>query len=307
MTHSIPSVPPLEALQAVIVAARDGSFSIAADTLGVTHGAISRRVATVETWLGSAVFERHGRGVRLTPAGQRFVRQIVQALEAIEQSSERWRPRYGHATVRLSVVPSFAKLWLLPRLALLLEQLPDVRVELIAEHRAVDLEAGEADVAVRYGRGGWPAVEARHLFGETLVPAASPTIAAEVGKKPSAERLARCPLIHDSDTSQWRTWFADAGIKYRPRVEDRRFEDYDLVLAAAAGSLGLTLLRLPTAQQWLEDGRLVIISPRSLPNPLAHHVVYRRGERRESVLHIAERLCQFGSRHTAATGHSRRR
>lgn len=303
MTHSVPSLPPLEALQAVVVAASDGSFSIAADTLGVTHGAISRRVATVEAWLGTAVFERHGRGVRLTPAGQRFVRQIEQALNAIEQTSERWRPRHGRATVRLSVVPSFAKLWLLPRLAALLEQLPDVRVELVAEHRAVDLEAGEADLAVRYGRGGWPGVDVRHLFGETLLPAASPIVAEKLGENPDPEVLARCPLIHDSDTSQWRAWFADVGMRYRPRIEDRRFEDYDLVLAAAEGSLGLTLLRLPLAQQWLDDGRLVIISPQSRPNPLAHHVVYRLGERREAVLHLAEALCRLGSDHAVAVGH----
>jgi LysR family transcriptional regulator, glycine cleavage system transcriptional activator len=305
MTHSVPSLPPLEGLQAVLVAAREGSFSIAADTLGVTHGAISRRIATVEAWLGTAVFERHGRGVRLTPAGQRFARQIEQALDIIERTSERWRPPHGRATVRLSVVPSFAKLWMLSRLAALLEHLPDVRVELVAEHRVVDLEAGEADVAVRYGRGGWPGVDVRPLFGETLLPAASPTIAKLLGEQPSPEALARYPLLHDSDTSQWRAWFADAGINYSPRIDDRRFEDYDLVLAAAEGSLGLTLLRLPLAQDWLDNGRLMAISARSRPNPLSHHVVYRQGERRQGVLRIVDALCQSGSGPTTVTGQAR--
>ncbi len=291
--HSTPDLPPLEGLQAVIVAARGGSFTDAANTLGLTHGAISRRVAAVEAWLGAAVFERHGRGVRLTPAGQRFARQVEQALETIEQTSERWRPAHGRVTVRLSVVPSFAKLWLLPRFNALLEELPDIRAELVVDHRTVDLDSGEADVVVRYGRGEWPGLNARRLFGETLVPVASPVMIERLGREPAIEALARCPLIHDSDTSQWRGWFGDVGVRYRPRVDDRRFEDYDLVLAAAEGSLGLALLRLPLANDWLEDGRLVAVNSRSRPNPLSHHVAYRRDERREGVLKFVDALCRI--------------
>ena len=292
VTHSALSLPPLEGLQAVIVAARDGSFTDAANTLGLTHGAISRRVAAVEAWLGAAVFERHGRGVRLTPAGQRFTRQVEQALESIEQTSERWRPSHGRATVRLSVVPAFARLWLLPRLSALLNELPDVRVELVVEHRTVDLDNGEADVVVRYGRGGWPGLNVRHLFGERLVPVASSAIAERLGPEPGVDALARCPLLHDSDTSQWRSWLGDVGVRYRPRVDDRRFEDYDLVLAAAQGSLGLALLRLPLAQDWLGDGRLVTIDSRARPNPSGHYVAYRRDERREGVLTFVDALCR---------------
>jgi DNA-binding transcriptional LysR family regulator len=293
MSHSFGSLPPLEGLHAVLVAAQGGSFTVAAETLGLTHGAISRRVAAVETWLGTSVFERHGRGVRLTPAGQRFTRQIEQALESIEQTSERWRPRHGRTTVRLSVVPSFARLWLLPRMSALLEALPRIRVDLAVDHRAVDLNAAEADVVVRYGRGNWPGLTVRQLFGETLVPVASRELAGRLGADPSAEDLARFPLLHDSDTSQWRAWFAAAGLRYRPRADDRRFEDYDLVLAAAEGSLGLALLRQPLAQGWLDDGRLVPVSSRLHPNPLGHYVVHRREERRESVLAVVDALCRL--------------
>lgn len=272
---------------------RDLHRSVARGWHGLTHGAISRRVAAVEAWLGATIFERHGRGVRVTPAGQRFVREIERALEAIEQTAERWRPAHGRATVRLSVVPSFAKLWLLPRLNALLEGLSDVRIELVVEHRAVDLDTGEADVVVRYGRGNWPGLTVRPLFGETLVPVCSPALIERLGKEPSAESLARCPLIHDSDTSQWRAWFAHAGIRYRPRVDDRRFEDYDLVLAAAEGSLGLALLRLPLAQAWLDSARLVQVSRWSRPNPLSHHVACRGHEHRDGVLKFVDALCRM--------------
>jgi LysR family glycine cleavage system transcriptional activator len=293
--HSLGALPPLEGLHAVIAAARGGSFTVAADTLGITHGAVSRRVAAVEAWLGTSIFERHGRGVRLTPAGQRFTRQVERALESIAQTSERWRPRHGRTTVRLSVVPSFARLWLLPRLAALEQALPQVRIDLGIEHRAVDLDAAEADVAIRYGRGHWPGLSVRALFDETLVPVASPDLAARLGNDPTAEDLARFPLLHDSETSQWRAWFAAAGLRYRPRADDRRFEDYDLVLAAAESSLGLALLRRPLARRWLDDGRLVPVNSRALANPLGHYVACRRDEQRESVLALVDALCRAAS------------
>ena len=290
MDHNLPDLPPLDGLVAVLAAAESGSLTHAAETLGVTHGAISRRVAVVEAWLGTSIFERHGRGVRLTPAGQRFKREVQLALETLEQTSERWRPRHGRATVRLSVVPSFAKLWLLPRLSLLIDRLPDVRLELLVDHRTVDLDAGEADVVVRYGRGNWPGLHLDHLFSETLLPVGSPSLVERLGELGSPEALARCPLIHDSDTSQWRSWFTDGGVRYRPQLGDRKFEDYDLVLAAAEGGLGLALLRLPLAQAWLDSGRLVAVSSLSRPNLWSHLVAYRRDEQRGGVLKVADEL-----------------
>jgi DNA-binding transcriptional LysR family regulator len=295
MQHSFTDLPSLEGLTAVLMAAETGSLTFAAEQLGVTHGAISRRVSAVEAWLGTPVFERHGRGVRLTPAGHRFTRQVRQVLEALGQTSERWRPQHRKTTVRLSVVPSFAKLWLLPRLASVLEKLPHVRVDLAVEHRTADLDSGEADVVVRYGRGNWPGVQTRHLFSETLVPVASPDVAAQMGTSPSSEDLARLPLIHDSDTSHWRAWFRDVGIRYAPGLYDRRFEDYDLVLAAAEGSLGLALLRLPIARGWLDDGRLVTVSELATTNPFGHFVAHRRGENRAGVLKLVDELCDLAT------------
>ncbi|WP_129794061.1 LysR substrate-binding domain-containing protein [Sphingosinicella sp. CPCC 101087] len=289
--HSSNSLPPLEGLNALLAAADAGSFTAAAEALGITHGSVSRRVAALESWLGTSLFERHGRGVRLTPAGQRFAAEARRALGALARSAEHWRPWRGRQTVSLSVVPAFARLWLLPRLAGL--ERDDLHVNLLLEHRATHLDAREADIAIRYGRGAWDGVDARLLFRETLVPAAAPEIAARLGRTPdtrTAADLLHFPLLHDSDVSQWRAWLDRAGIAYRPRWNDRRFEDYDTVLAAAASGLGIALLRLPFAASWLADGRLVPVAARAEPNPAAHHVCLRVGESRSAVLELAERL-----------------
>ncbi len=272
----------------MLAAADAGSFTAAAEALHITHGSVSRRIAALEAWLGTSLFERHGRGVRLTPAGQRFAAEARRSLDALSRSAEHWRPWRGRQTVRLTTVPSFARLWLLPRLVEI--ERDDIHVELLMEHKATDLDAREADVAIRYGRGPWDGLDARLLFQERLVPAAAPPIAARLGPMTSEAALHAEPLLHDSDTSQWRSWLAGAGLRYRPRWQDRRFEDYDSVLAAAAAGLGICLLRQPLAGSWIDSGRLATIGARAEPNPAAHHICLRRGEERGAVIELADRL-----------------
>jgi LysR family transcriptional regulator, glycine cleavage system transcriptional activator len=288
--HSSKSLPPLDGLNAVIAARDTGSFTAAAERLGLTHGAVSRRVYAVEHWLGTAVFERHGRGVRVTPAGQRFIAQVEQALSAISESADRWRPRRELPVIRLGVVPSFARLWLLPQMRALQDFPAQRRVELMIEHRLADIAGGEVDLAVRYGKGQWRDASSQLLFRERLVPVASPELAAELGSHPNAGRLVDAPLLHDSDTSQWRAWLKAQGASYRSKAADRRFEDYDLVLAAAKSGLGVALLRSPLADEAMTGGQLVSISRASLANPYSHHLVMRPGENRSMVLEAAARL-----------------
>ena len=287
--HSSYELPPLEGITALLAAADEGSFSGAAAKLNLTHGSISRRIATLEHWLGIALFERHGRGVRLTPAGLRYAREARQTLIALSHSAEQWRPRKGRQTVRLSVVPSFARLWLLQHLPKV--EGNDVHLDLTLEHRSLDLEARETDVAIRYGRGTWPGLTATQIMSETLVPAASPPIRARLGASPIASDLLHLPLLHDSDTSQWRAFLRPHDIAYRPRWQDRRFEDYDSVLAAAEAGIGVALLRRPLADDWLTSGRLVVVVDDAVANPTGHFVCLRAGETRQAVLAVRDRLC----------------
>lgn len=286
--HSFEILPPLDGLNALIAAAETGSFTAAAEMLNITHGSVSRRIATLETWLGTALFERHGRGVRLTPAGQRFAADARHALGTLSRSADQWRPRRGRPTVRLAVVPSFARLWLLPRLARI--ERGDIHVEVMAAHRPTDLDAQEADVAVRYGHGTWDGLEARKLFAETLRPVAAPALAGDLGSDAPPEALLRLPLLHDSDVSHWRRWLESGGVRYRPRWQDRRFEDYDSVLIAAEAGLGVALLREPLAARAIFDGRLACVATRAEPNPAAHFVSLRTGEQRAAVIELASRL-----------------
>ncbi|MFC5488907.1 LysR substrate-binding domain-containing protein [Dokdonella soli] len=287
--HSTIGLPPLDALAAMISAARLGSFSAAAVELGITHGSVSRRVHAVESWLGASIFERHGRGVRLTPTGEHFARQVELALSRITELAVDLRAARQTASLRLSVLPSFARLWLMPRLAELQGEPMDLAIRVLPEHRIASFDAGEADLAIRYGRGSWPGVDALPLLDERLFAVATPKIAQALHGRDATAVLDQT-LLHDTDTRQWRLWCQHAGIAYRPRGGERRFEDYDLVLAAADSGIGVALARWPLAAPALESGHLVRIAGPEFANPDKHYIVTRSGETRSTVRRLAERL-----------------
>lgn len=289
MNHSF-DLPPLEALRAVLAAGASGSFSAAAAALDVTHGAISRRVAAVETWAGVTMFVRHGRGVRVTLEGQRLLARIEQALAFLDDGARFAQAQDELDRVRVSVVPSFARLWLIPRLRLLEGDPPDLRIELDVEQRLTTLS--DSRIAIRHGRGGWPGVSAVPLFEETLVPVASAEIADRLGPDAAAGVLLRERLLVDLPDANWRAWFAAADIDYERRPDDRTFADYDMMLLAAAEGLGVALAREPFGQELCDLRGLVPVSGRRIPSPARFFVVSRLGARRAATDRLIERILE---------------
>lgn len=294
-----PEVLPLDTLRAFEAAARTGSFSAAAEGLNVTHGAVSRQIAKLERWLGQKLFLRQARGVDLTPEGLRLYQRTTEALALIADSSDRWIEAKGSAVVRLASLPSVSGLWLMPRLRALEAGEPNLRVELIIDHRESNLADDGIDLALRCGRGGIPKRFSVQLFEERCYPIATPELAAKIGKgKP--ERLLAHSLIHDSDASGWRAWFGAQGLDYRPRREDRRFEDYNLVVDAAVHGLGIALARPPLVQDVLAQGRVVAVDDRTVLNPVAYWLDRPEGTLRPAAAEFARRIMQAAGLDEAA-------
>jgi LysR family glycine cleavage system transcriptional activator len=280
--------PPFSGLEAFRAVASHGSLTAAAEALGLTAGALSRRVAALESWLGTSLFERHGRGMRPTPDGQRFLARVEDAFGLIEAAADPWRGRRGSDVVRVSVLPSFARMWLLDRLAAL--ETGGAKGPRF-EHRNADVEGGEVDLAIRYGRGTWRGVDVRPLMTERLFPVAHRDVAKRLGSRPSPADLLAEPLIYDSDAVGWRAWLRQAGVeRFRPRPHDRRFEDYGLVLKAAQAGLGIALARTPLAEGELRAAGLVRIGTEEVPNPLNFYLLTRQREARSATLMLVERM-----------------
>ena len=289
MDHSSDQMLPLETLRAFDAAARTGSFSAAAEKLNLTHGAVSRQIAKLESWLGLKVFERNARGVSLTIEGNRLHLRTTEAFALISVNSDRWVEPRGTAVVRLASIPSVSGLWLMPRMAALENNPTRLRIVLDVDNRQADLADEGIDLSVRCGRGRIPGRVSVRLFEEHIFPIASPGLAKEIGKGDPA-RLLKYPLINDSDASGWRAWFAARDMDYRPRPHDRRFEDYNLVLDAAAHGLGIALARPPLTQDQLDAGRVVAVDNRVVLNPVSYWLDRPTGRPRAAAADLARRI-----------------
>ncbi|TMJ37574.1 MAG: LysR family transcriptional regulator [Alphaproteobacteria bacterium] len=289
MDHSSQPLPPLDTLRAFDTAARTGSFSATADALNLTHGAVSRQIAKLERWFGHRLFDRQARGVALTPEGQRLYLRTSEALSIIADGSDRWVDARGSAVVRLTSIPSISGLWLMQRLVSFEGTDRPLRIELTVEHRHVDLETEGGDLAIRCGRGRLPNRISVQLFEEFCHPIASPTLAQRIGSG-APERLLAFPLIHDSDASAWRAWFATQNIDYRPRRQDRRFEDYNLVLDAAAHGLGIALDRPPMTEGSYHQHRIVRVDEHQVKNPVSYWLDRPLRRPRPAAIVLARRI-----------------
>lgn len=294
MDHSSDQMLPLETLRAFDAAARTGSFSAAAEKLNLTHGAISRQIAKLESWLGLKVFERNARGVSLTIEGNRLHLRTTEAFALISVNSDRWVEPRGTAVVRLASIPSVSGLWLMPRMAALENSPTRLRIVLDVDNRQADLADEGIDLSVRCGRGRIPGRVSVRLFEEHIFPIASPGLAKEIGKGDPA-RLLKYPLINDSDASGWRAWFAARDMDYRPRPHDRRFEDYNLVLDAAAHGLGIALARPPLTQDQLDAGRVAAVDNRVVLNPVSYWLDRPVGRPRAAAADLARRIAAQAS------------
>jgi len=297
MMHSTPPLPPFEGFQALLTVARCGSFSGAASEMGLTHGSVSRRIQHVEQWLGTQLFERHGRGVPLTPAGLPMVRPVEESFSQLARAAEPWRSPRGPDTVRISVLPSFAKLWLLPHMSKLQGAPVDLRLEILIQYELADFTNDRIDLAIRHGNGPWGSLHSQLLFSETLVVAAAPSIGDQLGADAPIDALLRFPLIHNSDSSDWRAWLGGRGVPFTARTIDYRFEDYDIALAAAEAGLGVVLLRRPFADAYLATGKLVTVSEACVANPKAHYIVTPDTSPSASTTRLIERLCLAAAPH----------
>ncbi|MER8962293.1 LysR family transcriptional regulator [Mesorhizobium sp. M0701] len=289
MDHSLDPMLPLETLRAFDAAARTGSFSAAAEKLNITHGAVSRQIAKLEGWLGLKVFDRGARGVSLTVEGNRLHLRTTEAFALIASNSDRWVEPRGTAVVRLTSIPSVSGLWLMPRMAALENHPSKLRIVLDVDIRQGDLADEGIDLSIRCGRGRIPGRISVQLFEEYVFPVASPELAKEIGRGDPA-RLLKFPVINDSDASAWRAWFAAQEMDYRPRPHDRRFEDYNLVLDAAAHGLGIALARPPLTVDQLKSGRIVAVDERSALSPISYWLDRPLERPRAAAAELARRI-----------------
>lgn len=269
---------PLNTLVAFRAVAELENLRAAADRLFLTHSAISQQIRSLESQLGFELFDRRGRRVVLNPAGQALLRAVQSALSQIDDGVQAAAAAAAGEAQRLRVtmLPSFANRWLLPRIARWRDAHPGLPLEIDASIRAVDLQREGFHAALRQGKGPWPGLESERLFDmPPKVVVGSPAAARRLlGAHPEA--IAREPLLGDDEL--WNAWLAEAGVRTKVNMV-AVFNDAGLMLQAVEQNIGLALTLEILAADALLDGRLVQLSPIAIVHPESqpYHFVYPPG------------------------------
>jgi len=265
-------LPPMQALRAFDATARAQSLTKAAAALNLTHGAISHQIKSLERNLGVRLIERAGRGIRLTDDGERFATRVRAAFAELAAAVNEIATRANPRQLRVSVVPSFAARWLLPRIGRFLAAHPDVDLDIRASLATVDFRRDDDDVAIRWGFGHWPDVHAEHLLDDQYFPVCSPRVAN--GRLPARPAdLAKYPLLR-SDDEPWKPWFEAAGLDWPEPTRGPIFNDASHMLQATAEGQGIALARQSLLGNDVRNGVLVRLFDVAVPSPRKFYLVY---------------------------------
>ncbi|MFL6592785.1 MAG: LysR substrate-binding domain-containing protein [Luteimonas sp.] len=265
------SRPPLHALQGFVAAARSGNLSRAAESLHLTVSALSHQIRGLEERLGQRLFARGARGVALTADGQQLFDRVAAHFDALEQALQPFRARRDDV-LTISLMPSFAASWLVPRLPRFLSAHPQLEINLQSTTALVDFERDATiDAGLRFGRGQYTGLESVHLLDDWVTPTVSPALVQRLGM-PTLDTLDRFPLL-GAPGGRWSEWFAQFGGTLPPRFV-ATFDDSDTLHRAAGEGLGVALGRLTLARPMVEAGRLLLPFPQRLKAEFAHYLVY---------------------------------
>jgi LysR family glycine cleavage system transcriptional activator len=288
----------LHALQGFVCAARSGNLSRAAESLHLTVSALSHQIRGLEERLGQRLFVRSARGVELTADGRSLFDRLAPHLDAIEQALQPYRARRDDV-LTITLMPSFASSWLVPRLPRFLAAHPQIEINLQSTVNKVDFEREtDIDAGLRYGPGEWPGLHAVHLFDDGVAPTISPELLERLGR-PTLESLGEFPLL-GAPGGRWSDWFVQFGGT-APKRFVATFDDSETLHRAAVEGLGIALGRLTLTRPMVEAGRLVTLFEERLKAEFAHYLVFpERSVRHRGLQAFREWLLQEAQDYVAS-------
>lgn len=252
------SIPPgIRLLQAFEAVGRLGSFTKAASELRVTQSAVSHAVKELEFRLDKQLIVRGSQAMSMTHAGQSYYRTVVEALSILdlgERAIESHRQKKNVLSV--SVSPTFAAKWLVPRLGDFSARYPDTDVRISADPRHINFLIDDIDIAVRHGDGNWPELQCTRLCKEYLFPVCTPDLAERI-QKSGPRALINETLIHTPNDRRWALWLEKVGIDPSEMSGRKLFlNEMSLAIDAACTGQGVALVRSALGASFILDGSL---------------------------------------------------
>ena len=254
------TLPPLNALRAFEAAARHQSFAKAADELSVTPAAISHQIKALEDRLGVVLFRRLTRQLKLTKAGHAALPALSAGFDQLAEATEILQSAAAQTELIVSASPSFGAMWLVPKLDEFRRSFPNVDIRLDGTDQLVDLRAGDADIAIRYGGGNYPGVRTDLLFHQFNTPVCSPDLLEGPNAIRAPSDLANHQLLHtiwrDAEAS-WRMWLLAVGVEGVDATRGPQFSAESMAVEAALNGQGVALMGDRIIADHLASGRLV--------------------------------------------------
>ena len=286
-------MPSVSALRSFDAAARHQSFTLAAKELDLTQSAISRQIKELEQVVGAHLFRSTGREVVLTRAGMRLAADVSIELNNLRRIMMRAVSAGNmNATLRVAILPTFATLWLIPRLRGFFSKHPEVEISFTTRLEPFDLNAENFDFAIHFGQENWPNTEMRKMFSEAMIPVAAPAFINE-HKITSLEDAMRSPLIHTSSRpSAWQEYLEQVGYIGEARLTGRYFDQFSMVIAAVQASLGVGLLPRFLIEKEIADGVLVAITDTDFETENSYYFVTPIDQEDESVNNFYEWMAE---------------
>ncbi|MDX1541064.1 MAG: LysR substrate-binding domain-containing protein [Geminicoccaceae bacterium] len=273
------SLPPFAALRAFHAAARHSRLRDAADSLGVTESAVSHQLRRLEDFLKTALFDRSGPTLELTAAGRRYLEQIDPAIRQIQSATEALVRPGGRNVVRLTLPPSLAATWLIPKLGAFEREHPEIELQLVPTTRVVDLQRDQVDLAIRHGKGAWPGIDAAFLLEETALPVCAPGYLNLAPGEDALAALDRVRLIVNARfPGEWEEWARARGLAAPAQAAAIELDSIEQVLQVAESGHGLALGRRPMVDDRLARGSLIAPFGAASPTGAAYYLCRPAGE-----------------------------
>lgn len=242
-------LPPLNAIKAFHAASRHLNFSRAAEELGVTQGAVSKQIHTLEDFIGTKLFERHANGLELTAEGQSLKNTTLPAFDMLISGFSRFERREPRSQkIRISTLASFASSALAPRLDRLEAAFPQVELEFLTSDRLIDHAKEEVDFSIRYGQGVAEDMVCEPISSADLIPVMHP----EYDIKSGSVRL-----LQVFNVDEWQTWAHERGDDLTRSNRKVIVQEFLVALNAVLNGQGLALLPELIVRDHLLHGRLI--------------------------------------------------
>jgi LysR family glycine cleavage system transcriptional activator len=276
-TGPMKSLPPLNPLHVFAVVARCGSFTKAAEELRVTQSAVSRQIATLESYLGTRLFRRQQRGIALSAVGSDYANRIEGIFDAISAATTAVVEGAKSKPVRLRVYTTFASKWLIPRLPLFHREHPHIQVRLSTAVAPVDFARDNVDLAIQVGHGKWPGMTTVRLFGDVLQPICSPNLLRQGVAAVDIGSLNQLPLLHSHyRRDDWPDWLAGVGRSDINVDSGTSFTSSILTYQAAEQGMGIAIGQINLLEQEFAAGTLIRLFDRPIERDQAYYVVWPR-------------------------------